>query len=475
MPSESMKPAYWYTADDRLATSVDPARVRQFRALMLYSAIYEEQFIVSDSYISTNRNLRKVLNEDKEIKKLLALGAIEIACREVDGRRVPLPETHTKRVNDLLPQIDSWENAYLAQGFPTRDEFVNGDDIETIEKVLEESQRGTRTYRLDAVGGLFTRNVGEHIAQLPEDALGDKEALIFFQEAVREEIAKGQAVNRSLLRTFFYQTLPRLAVERGLGLERWNIVAPRVKDIGDAFYLTSLPQFLNTNPLYPHEHAAAIDMVRGRRRPTLKSSGESKDFVIPSDISPQMFVRALLVLRAEDIEMLHKTPEWLEYCQAVKTLESRPAVWRAYQNYRRRVDEAIIERMGSDARAAQYTIQLDFGEFESMNGQEGLFARLIDHGVNEGITQAIDAVLGVTTLGMFQLLRTLFQVSRGSDPHTRGLQEGKDRIMDSEYRKLAVNDVLNLIEAEEPEGRILTRTRVATQDQHDTLLGVSPT
>jgi hypothetical protein len=355
MPETSAKEkaAFWFFGENESDYGRQPERLKQLRALLFYGLLYEPCLVVSDSFLVNNLNLRRVLREDREAQLAVAGGLIRVACRCNAGSAEAVPLTDTR--DNYLRRINAvdWGGSTLAY-FP-RDEYAETRELDLL------AQRGRLIpFSLPEVGNRYTTGVREFIRNEANatDILG-RDAAGVLLGLVEQEVSRN---NGMLLRAFFYDERLRKEIDTRLSSPGgWNRFGPMIQKIANGFYATALPDLIETNPLYPDLHAAAIELQRRRQRNRTVEAGKQWHS-IQSRLSPADFVESLQHLWAQDVLVLHESDEWRHYRQALLNLSDRQTMLLAYRDYRRKIEEVIIEHLGDPMRNPHF-IQLESADY----------------------------------------------------------------------------------------------------------------
>jgi hypothetical protein len=388
-----VKAAFWFFGENESDYGRQPKRMAEFRALLFYGLLYEPCLVVSDSYVVNNLNLRRVIRQDSEVQAALQGELLRIACRREGPEAVPLTVTRDGYLNRF--PTEAWPGCPL--GYFPRDEYQQTSELDLV------ARRGRFIpFSLPDVSLRYTNGVRDFLRTEAgaSDLLGG-DAAGLLGELVEDEVKRNNGV---LLRAFFYEERLRKEIDRRLAtLGGWSAHGGVIHKIANGFYATALPDLIETNPLYPDFHAEAIELQRRRRRNRMIQAGKQAH-TIESRLSPADFVESLQHLRAEDVLTLHESDEWRHYRRSLEDLSDRRTVLLAYRDYRRRIEEVIIDQLGDPMRNP-YFIQLESADYlVGAQADAGTTQEFVQHALDEG---------GEGTL---PLIRNLYQRRRRTDP-----------------------------------------------------------
>jgi hypothetical protein len=451
-------PAYFLAADDTLDLARERAHgeLERLRGMMVQALLFESQLLFPDSYAINNANLRRLLRADPLVRDLTIQGLLSVAVRTESGQ---------------MRSLRQLRDEYFAQGRHPTDGF-EGDEYhrESAELDFLEARCQLRPYRLDDLAAHYSVGIVEALADPENRATLGEQAHAAICALVRDELAK-PATTRLNYSWFFYLDRensigPLLEARCGPGtLER---VGPALKEIANAPYLSALPTAIRANPVYTQAHSRAVDIWRRRHRSSWEKTGDPFVFEGKADLAT--YSHGLAQLGFQDIAFLRQSDECRALQAALRAVSTGKVdvkeLNQAYRDYRYRIDDTILQRMGLVPAGPLPPIKLD-------HSTGGFAGEVLKTSVLAGVDVATGGLAG-TALG---LVASAFQYMTGHDAESEARRKALAEAMKQRLEAVAVhNDALSTAHeimeekmAQAQNYRLRWLSSIFGSDVHDTL------
>lgn len=313
--------------------------VEDSAAMAVHILLFSGRFVVGDSYILNSPILRRLIRTNGLVRHLIESGHFQVAFREIEGEVASSRQVlrHLVDSGGLRPEA-SWRL------------FKKGEELEFID-----SRAIKLVYSLQDAEKYYTSAILEFFEEFDfGDWLPREVSKVIYNEAITERERSGGSLGHAFFAR--QQNLGALLDARFPGKQIWHRYGEFIGLVSYGPHMTYLTEKFYANPHYSPERRQVIDLWRCR----LKGLGAYEGTLtadelcrvrISSKLDGASFVRGLVSLQPEDVDNLIYSEAAERYTTAMGKLdgrlESEREVVKSYGEYRRRVEETILSRLGS--------------------------------------------------------------------------------------------------------------------------------
>ncbi len=236
--------SFWLVGDDRLEHSLDRQKARLLYAYFVHSLLYNRKLVISDSIAVNNPNLRYLLRNDRRVREMINVDTFCVARRLVASGKM----VHLLELRDEFIKGNKQNPAFEGR------EFHSDEELEFLQV-----QASSAKYSLEAVSTHYTQST---LSLLKSD-----QAVRRFTAPLRDKVIglaeDSMGGGGKLLRSFFYGGL-----EHAVTSQEWSQFGEQLRQFGNAFYFSALPNVLDAQPVFPQAYEAEWSILRGFRAET---------------------------------------------------------------------------------------------------------------------------------------------------------------------------------------------------------------
>lgn len=287
-----MKSPYTLLADGNLPISTDEKLAKAFKAHLLYTLIFNEKMVLSDSQAICSVNLRRLVSRDGVIRELFKQGRFQLAIRK----------GVTEETSEQVMPLAEIQTAFLNEGKLIYDQHKTGAGAE-LEFMASHAPVLPWTYW--DIRNNYTATCRKTLTSGFSPRLSDGDFLKF-QAIIDEEEVRDNGLGRAFLQ---YRLLEEM--------QRRSIALPDnaqeiIMDATEAPYVSNLPSVLDLSPIYAEAHQRSFQLVRGTRFELVDASAP---LAVRTTLDYPHYVEGLSLLDTDDIDSIRQSDVMRAYQQ----------------------------------------------------------------------------------------------------------------------------------------------------------------
>lgn len=287
---DEMKSPYTLLADGNLPISKEERLTKAFKAHLLYTLIFNEKMVLSDSQAISSANLRRLVSRDGVIRDLFKQGRFQLAVRK----------GVSEETSESVMHLVDIQTALLNAGGLIYGQHKIGTEAE-LEFMASHAPVLPWTYW--DVRNKYTATCKKTLETGFAPYLSDSD-FQKLQEIVEEETVRDNGLGRAFLQQNLLEEM-----------RRRSIVLPQnaneiIMDATEAPYISNLPSTLDLSPIYAESHQRSFQLLRGKRFELVDASDPLS---VRASLDCEHYVEGLSMLDVDDIEAIRDSDVMLSY------------------------------------------------------------------------------------------------------------------------------------------------------------------